>query len=91
MDTHTSTTTTPDGDKRWLTLRQAAERVGVSQRTVSRWVAEDSLPVVRLGKVVRIDPGAMDRWLAEHTVTFGAAAPRRRSPAQKRRAEPNGA
>ncbi len=76
--THTRTTTALAEGRRWLTLRQAAERIGVSQRTISRWVAADSLPVVRLGKVVRIDPAVMDRWAAEHTVTFAARAPRRR-------------
>jgi len=32
-----------------LTYRQAAERVGMSVRTIRRWVHEGRIPVIRLG------------------------------------------
>jgi len=33
-----------------------ADRLQVSKRTVRRWIAEGRLPVVRLGRAVRIRP-----------------------------------
>lgn len=47
----------------FLTVAQFAERLGVSRRTVDRWL-EDGLPCsVRRGGVVRIDLGIARDWL----------------------------
>lgn len=47
----------------FLTVAQFAERLGVSRRTVDRWL-EEGLPCsVRRGGVVRIDLGIARDWL----------------------------
>ena len=57
------------GSTRYLTVRQAAERVGVSASLVYQWCADGTLPHYRLGasgrrgKIV-IDPAELDRVLS---------------------------
>jgi excisionase family DNA binding protein len=42
-----------------LTTDQTAERLGVSPRSVQRLIAAGELPVVRIGRSVRVDPGVL--------------------------------
>ena len=39
----------------FLTIREVAERLKVSERTVRRWIDQGYLQVIRLGRTVRID------------------------------------
>ena len=39
----------------FLTIREVAERLKVSQRTVRRWINQGYLHVIKLGRTVRID------------------------------------
>ena len=48
----------------WLTKREAAERVRVSERTIERAIAAGELRAAGGGGVaVRVRPGEVDRWL----------------------------
>jgi excisionase family DNA binding protein len=52
----------------FLTPRQIADALQVHERTVLRWAAEDaSMPVTRLGGVVRFERAALNRWLLRKT------------------------
>lgn len=42
-----------------LTVREAANQLGVSERTIKRRIATGELPVVRVGRSVRIDRTAL--------------------------------
>jgi excisionase family DNA binding protein len=44
----------PPVDKGLLTVRQVAENWQVSERTIRRMIADGRLPVIRLGRAVRI-------------------------------------
>ena len=44
----------------FLTIREAAERLKVSQRTVRRWIDQGYLQVIKLGRTVRIDEGGLN-------------------------------
>ncbi len=44
----------------FLTIREAAERLKVSQRTVRRWIDQGYLQVIKLGRTVRIDEGSLN-------------------------------
>lgn len=46
-----------------LTARDVAQSLNVSERSVRRWIATGELPVVRLGRTVRIRPQALDALL----------------------------
>lgn len=47
---------------RWLTVAEAAERVGVTTRTIFRWM-DDGLRVARRGRVTRIWSADLDAFL----------------------------
>ncbi|PDH65615.1 MAG: DNA-binding protein, partial [Acidimicrobiales bacterium MED-G01] len=38
----------------WLSSREAALLIGVTQRTLYRFIDEDRLPAYRLGRVIRL-------------------------------------
>lgn len=45
-------------------LRQAADRTGLSVRTLRRRIAEGQLPIYRSGRrIIRLDPQDVDRLL----------------------------
>ena len=43
-----------------LTIKEAAEEIGVVHSTVSRWIAAGKLPALRVGGTYRIKPE--DLW-----------------------------
>jgi excisionase family DNA binding protein len=51
----------------YLTAAEAAERLGISLRTVRRRIADGSLPSVRIGRAVRIPAAALDMPVARPT------------------------
>jgi excisionase family DNA binding protein len=67
--------------ERLLTAAQVAERLQVKTSWVHRAAREGTIPVVRLGRWVRFDPDALDRWLTEQydpANKSSGAAPRQR-------------
>lgn len=50
----------------YLTVRQAAELLQVSERTVRRWI-QRGLPTVRIGQVIRINHDELVTFLAGNT------------------------
>lgn len=50
-------------DRPYLTAEQLAGRVGVSVRTVRRWVAETDIPHRRVGDVIRFVFDEVDEWM----------------------------
>jgi excisionase family DNA binding protein len=44
---------------RMVSPAEAAEMLGVAERTVRRWIAAGRLPVVRVGRTVRIEAAAL--------------------------------
>jgi excisionase family DNA binding protein len=58
-------TPTPADRKPWLTLADVADELGVSSRTVMRWVERGQLPAVVLpGGRKRVHRDTFDAWLA---------------------------
>lgn len=39
---------------RWLSTKEAAERLGITPRTLYRFIDEGSLPAYRFGRVIRL-------------------------------------
>ena len=46
----------------------AAAHLGVSVFTLRRWVAQRTVPFVRLGRAIRFKPSALDKFVSVHTV-----------------------
>lgn len=58
---------TSDKLRRKISINEAAQYVGVSERTIRNWIATGILPAYRYGpRVVRINPGDLDA-LGERT------------------------
>ena len=46
-----------------LTVAETAAKLNVSEKTVRRLIAKGSLPALRVGGAVRIDPVELEFWL----------------------------
>ena len=53
---------------RLLTVKQAAEQLGLSARTVWAWIYQRKLGVVRLGRAVRISDETIQKIIERGTV-----------------------
>ena len=49
-----------------LTLDVVAERLSVTRRSVQNWVRRGDLPVVRIGRLIRVDADELKRFLDSH-------------------------
>ncbi|MQA67001.1 MAG: helix-turn-helix domain-containing protein [Alphaproteobacteria bacterium] len=56
----------PGGLIRLLSIQTVAKNLGVSIRTVRRWIELEMIPVYRLGRTVRISAGDVEVFLARH-------------------------
>ncbi|MDY7080685.1 MAG: polysaccharide biosynthesis tyrosine autokinase [Chloroflexota bacterium] len=54
-----------DGDEEWLTLGEAAARLGISKDQARRWCKSGRLPAVRKGLRWQVDPDGLKRMLAD--------------------------
>ena len=52
-----------DGLKDWLSVREVAKHLKVSKETVYKWLAAQSIPAHRVGKLWRFDAEEIDRWV----------------------------
>lgn len=51
-----------------LTVRQAAERLGLRDSTLRAWIVQRRIGIVRLGRAVRIPLEEVERLIAEGSV-----------------------
>ncbi len=70
MKRKTSTKTSPDhhSPNRLLTVAEAAERLGTTDRFPRRLIAERRISFVKLGSHVRIPERALEEFIAASTV-----------------------
>ncbi len=59
---------TYDGDMatteiRWLSTNDAAARLGVSLRTLYKFIDEGNLPAYKFGRVIRLQEGEVDSFI----------------------------
>ena len=55
--------TISNGENRYLTVTQLAERLQISESTIYDWVDRDSIPFLMAGDLLRFDPSAIDTWM----------------------------
>jgi excisionase family DNA binding protein len=55
----------------WLSTTRAAERLGITPRTLYRLIDEGQLAGYRLGRVIRIREADIDPFLEAHRITPG--------------------
>jgi excisionase family DNA binding protein len=56
----------PDSEIRLYTIAQVADLLSMSTRTVYRWIKAGKLPIVRLGRRVRIRHGDVVALIEQH-------------------------
>ena len=60
-----------------LSLRQAAQRIGVAPRVLRQAVRSGALPAFKLGqRTLRVKPTDLDDWIQDQRVRTWSAEPR---------------
>lgn len=52
--------------KRLLSVKEAANYLGIAQWTLRGWVSRKRVPVVKLGRRTLFDPQDLSEWIARH-------------------------
>lgn len=51
-----------------LTVTQAAAKLGMHPQTLYRWTRTGSMPVMRIGGALRIDPHTLAQWVEDRSL-----------------------
>ena len=49
--------------KRWMSVSETAEYLGVAAITIYRWLKKEQIPAHRIGKQWRFDQNVVDAWV----------------------------
>ena len=52
-----------------LDINEAAERLGTTERHMRALIADRKIDYIKVGRLVRFDPSALDAWIVANTVT----------------------
>lgn len=55
----------------YYTIQEAMEIVKVSQRTLYTWIETGQLPIIKIGKVTRIDEKDLEEFMQSHKIRYG--------------------
>ena len=53
----------PSNDLRWFSTAEAAKRLGITPRTLYRFIDEGQLPAYRFGRVIRLKTSDVDVFI----------------------------
>jgi len=59
------------GDVTWLSTKEAAQRMGVTLRSLYRFVDEGGLAAYKFGRVIRLKEDDVDRYIESCRITPG--------------------
>ena len=62
---------TPSADIEWLSTQEAARRLGITTRTLYRFVDQGELPAYRMGRVIRLQGSDIDAFIAKSRIEPG--------------------
>jgi excisionase family DNA binding protein len=57
---------------RWMSTREAAEHLGVTLRSLYRFIDEGSLPAYRFGRVIRLKEEDVERFIEACRIAPGS-------------------
>lgn len=75
----------------WMSTKEAAEHLGVTLRSLYRFVDEGSLPAYKFGRVIRLKTEDVDRFIESCRIAPGSLEhlyPELKGSGADRRAEP---
>lgn len=55
----------------YYTIPEAMKVVKVSQRTLYTWIESGKLPIIKIGKVTRIDEKDLEEFMQSHKIRYG--------------------
>jgi len=55
--------TSPDDDIHWLSTADAADRLGITPRTLYRFIDEGQVSAYRFGRVIRLKAADVDQFI----------------------------
>lgn len=58
----------------WLSTKDACERLGITLRTLYRFIDEGRLTAYQMGRVIRIQQGDLDTFIAAARISPGSLA-----------------
>jgi excisionase family DNA binding protein len=61
--------------RRLLTIRETADQLSVSERTVRRLIECAEIPALRIGGSVRVDAGELEEWIYADSEASGTPDP----------------
>ena len=61
----------PSADIEWLSTQEAARRLGITTRTLYRFVDQGDLPAYRMGRVIRLQGSDVDEFIASSRIEPG--------------------
>ena len=56
---------------RWMGTREACERLGVTLRTLYRFIDEGQLPAYKMGRVIRLQASDIDDFITRQRIEPG--------------------
>ena len=62
----------PDGDPGWVSSADAADRLGVTVRTLYRFINEGHLTAYRFWRVIRLQPHDINQFIANSRIEPGS-------------------
>ena len=54
--------------RRLISIRDAADYMGLSRHTLYTMVSQRRIPYVKVGRLVKFDVGLLDEWIRQRTV-----------------------
>ena len=54
---------------RLLDINDAADRLGTTERHMWALIADRKIDYIKVGRLVRFDPSALDTWIKANTIT----------------------
>lgn len=57
---------------RWMGTREACERLGVTLRTLYRFIDEGQLPAYKMGRVIRLQASDVDKFIERMRIAPGS-------------------
>ena len=60
------------GTIRWMSTKEASERLGVTLRTLYRFIDEGSLPAYKMGRVIRLKEDEVDAFIEGTRIAPGS-------------------
>ena len=58
-------------DIEWLSTQEASRRLGITTRTLYRFVDQGDLPAYRMGRVIRLQGSDVDEFIASSRIEPG--------------------